>query len=202
MAVQININLNASVYSLLENTSDHRETINTVHTMRTISHSIENTVVNERLPVRLFSGFQRMSSFLPQIKRYERLADAAHAIYVFGVMDVSPPAITGVNYVPISEEHQLAREWFIVTETRDFFTALVTEELPGQDTMDPNRKFKGVWSFDEEMIGILDGALSSWVGLPPSEAPQRDQNDYRDTVEIMGNMIHRLTRDIADTKIS
>lgn len=200
MAVELNINLNASVYGLLENTSDHRETINTVHTMRTISHSIEDTVMHERLPVRLFSGFQRMSSFLPQVKRYERLADAAHSIYVFGEMDVNPPPITGVHYVPIKANHQLAREWFIVAETRDFFTALVTEELPGQDTLDPDRQFKGVWSFDEEMVGILEGALSSWVGLPPKNDQDRDAIAYRDTVEIMGNMVHRLTREIANNR--
>lgn len=174
-----------SVYTLVKNTQEQRKFIHATRMMSMISREIEDTVILDGVRARVFSSFQRMSSFLPQADRYRRLAENADSVYVFAYPDIQPPPIVNITYVPIPEDSQLAREWFIVADARDYYTALVTEELPGG----PSRRFEGVWSFDEEMVDILQAALSNLVR---ARTLLFEQRDYGAQINLMGSTINRL----------
>jgi hypothetical protein len=63
---------------------------------------MENTVLAEALPARVFAGFQKWSFVVPVVYRYARLARIARGVWVFGLPDIDPPAIAGVNWVSLT----------------------------------------------------------------------------------------------------
>ncbi|MCS6871236.1 MAG: hypothetical protein NZ571_07240 [Anaerolineae bacterium] len=163
-----------SVYALAARVADSAAMINHRRTMTLISYEIENAVLHDGARARIFAGFQKMSFFLPQVKRYQRLAQRAESVYVFGVPDVPVPNIPNVTYVTISPRDQLAKEWFLLADAPDYASILATEELTTWDDPDHERVFKGVWSFDENIVTIVQEWLTSLVDARPLGERKRD----------------------------
>lgn len=164
-----------SLYRSLPVNIEEHANIHTVGLMNTISHAIENIVVQHGLQVDFYAGFQRFSFFLRQAERYKKLAQAARRVYVWGVADVTPPQIDGVVYVPIEPDHELAREWFVVVDSPEFFTALMTHEATfGQAIPKAARRFRGVWTYDADIIARAHLLLSQDLGLRYRPVIQRD----------------------------
>jgi hypothetical protein len=86
---------------------------------------------------------------------------------------------------------QLAKEWFLIAEAQDYFSGIATEEIMVGETGEQSA-FRGVWTFDEEMITILQEWLSSLVDAHPLGDLTRHR-DYRRTVGLMANGLMRLT---------
>lgn len=179
-----------SVYDLVRRTQQQKTVLADTRTMRIVSHEIENTVILDHTPARIFSGFQRMSAFYPQVERYQQLAAHAESVHIFAHFDVPPPPMTKVKFFPLMPEARLTNEWFVVAASDDFFTALVTEERYGHEQGD-ERMFEGVWSFDEEMVSIIQAWLSHLVGARPI-AEDRTRN-YKHHSNLMANILNRMT---------
>jgi DICT domain-containing protein len=186
MLNNIHVDPSLSVYGLVKRSKQHRTLMNNRRTMLDISREIENAVIMGQVRARLFAGFQKMSAFLPQVSRYQKLANYAESVYVFAYPDVPPPAITNVRYVPLSKDDQLTKEWFLIVEAQEYFSALSTEEL-GQQGI-----FEGVWSFDEEMVTILQEWLTSMVDARPM-GDLKGHRNYRKQVSLMGDTLVRMT---------
>jgi DICT domain-containing protein len=108
----INIDPQFSVFRLVQRVQAQNTPLRHRRTMSQVSYEIENATLADSARNRIFSGFQYMSKFTPQVKRYTQMAAKAEAVYVFGVPDVEPPAIANVTYVPLSPKDQLAKECF------------------------------------------------------------------------------------------
>lgn len=188
-----------SVYELVERVQKTSTVINHRRTMSLISYEIENTILIDGVRPRLFSAFQYMSKFLKQLPRYERMAKIAESIYVFGVPDVTPPAIPNIHYIHLSPTDRLAREWFIVTYSGDCYSALATEELTRITDPDHERRFKGIWTFNQNIVSILHDWLSSAVDAPPlltsESVPSRQ-------VDMMAATLRRITRRLDEPRAS
>ncbi len=183
-----------SVYELTARVVNSGMLVNHRRTMSLISYEIENAVLHDGAKARIFSGFQKMSFFLPQVPRYKRLAERAESIYVFGVPDVLLPEIPNVTYVMISPRDQLAKEWFLLADAPDYASILATEELTTWDQPDDERTFKGIWSFDERIVSIVQEWLSSLVEARPLGERKRDpkaqlQYMQRATMRIANRLI-------------
>jgi DICT domain-containing protein len=164
MVMPVNLDSSFSVYRLVERLQNKdTQLLQDRKTMNTISYEMENATLVDGAGTRIFSGFQRMSKFLPQIKRYTRIAQKAEAVYVFGIMDVEVPEIPNITYIPLEKHFQLAKEWFLVSFGTPFASALATEELTNIDDADETRQFRGVWTFDLSMVTILDEWLTRTV---------------------------------------
>lgn len=151
--------------------------------MVTMSHEIEKQLEAASQPGILFSGFQLFSRFRPQAARYHRIAEQGHTVYIFGIADESPPEIPGVRFVPISERHALAREWFVIASAPEYFSALVAEELlelpTSQKTAQTgNAAFQGIWTFDEPLVADLVLQVREALGLHPGVLPVGTSRDY------------------------
>lgn len=156
-----------SVYKLVERVQKTSTVINHRRTMSLISYEIENSILLDGSRPRLFSAFQYLSKFMKQRARYEQMAKLAESIYVFGVPDVTPPSIPNVHYIHLKPTDRLAKEWFIVAYGGDTYSALATEELTQITDPDAERRFKGIWTFNQNMVSILHDWLSSAVDAPP-----------------------------------
>lgn len=190
----IAIDPSLSVYELTARVVNSSMLVNHRRTMTLISYEIENAVLHDGARARIFSGFQKMSFFLPQVPRYKRLAERAESVYVFGVPDVLLPEIPNVTYVMISPRDQLAKEWFLLADAPDYASILATEELTTWDQPDDERTFKGVWSFDERIVSIVQEWLSSLVDARPLGERKRDpkaqlQYMQRTTMRIANRLI-------------
>lgn len=194
---QFNIDPTFSVYQLTKRSMQNTAVMSHRKTMSVISNEIENATLNDDANTVVFSSFQRMSRFLPQLKRYRQLASKSKHVYVFGVVDCELPAIENITYVPLQPDDQLAKEWFLVSFGHDYFTALATEELTHIDDPDHMRQFKGVWTYDVFLVSILHEWLSGIVGMR-LEQRQSEQHDYQRQAEIMSNTIGRMTVRVMD----
>jgi hypothetical protein len=178
-----------SVFNLIERIQQSSILLNHRRTMSVISHEIENTTIEDGAKSRVFAGFQYLSRFLPQQKRYERLASRAESVYVFGVPDVEPPAIPNVKYIHITPNHRLSREWFLIAYGAEYATALATEEITKITDPDEKRMFKGIWTFDVSLVVILHDWLASLVDAKP-------QKDF-DQMRFYSRQIHFMTQNMS-----
>lgn len=188
---QFVIDPNFSVYGLVERVMNQSVLLNHRKTMTLISYEIENATLADGAHTTIFSGFQRFSRFLTQLKRYQQLAKQARRVYVFGVPDVAVPEIPNVTYVPLQPSHQLAKEWFVVSYGGEYLSALATEELTHIDNPDYLRVFRGVWTFDRQMVSIIYEWLCREVN---DQIALIEEINYRPQthVRLISNSIGRL----------
>lgn len=179
-----------SVYRLVERMQNLSVVMNQRRTMSLISYEIENASIIDGAHTRIFSGFQYMSRFLRQQRRYQKLAARAESIYVFGVPDVEPPAIENVFYIHLSPTDRLTKEWFLISFGAEFCSALATEEISTITDPDDQRVFKGIWTSDADHVVILHDWLTSAVDARPLLLEARD---YRKQVDLMSHSLRRLT---------
>src|SRR5512141_156460 len=117
----ISIDPGFSVYALIERTETERLLLNHRPTMFIASSTLEDSILIDKARARVFVGFQRMSRFVSQVERYQRLAQNAESVYVFGIMDAEPSPIFRVQYIPLKETDQLAKEWFLVADSQEYY---------------------------------------------------------------------------------
>lgn len=184
-----------SVYQLVERVQKHQESavINSRRTMNIISYEIENASIQDGAQTRVFSAFQRMSRFLPQVERYKKLAERSESIYVFGVPDVPVPEIPRVTYIHLEPHMQLAKEWFLVSYGKGYASALATEELTSIDDPDEQRRFKGIWTFETPMVAILEEWLTRTVDAQPLLVDEADHNEQQQK-QLIQNIRTRINK--------
>ncbi|MDX2077950.1 MAG: DICT sensory domain-containing protein [bacterium] len=198
----INLDSSFSVYHLVERLHNKdTQLLQDRKTMNTISYEIENATLVDSANTRIFAGFQKMSKFLPQIKRYTRIAQKAEAVYVFGIMDVEVPEIPNIIYVPLEKYFQLAKEWFLVSFGTPFGSALATEELTNIDDPDEQRQFRGVWTFDVSMVAILDEWLNRTVDAQAILLTEDDIN-RKNQAMLISNIYNRMMKRIGTNTLT
>jgi len=192
----LNLDSSFSVYHLVERLQNKdTQLLQDRKTMNTISYEIENATLVDGAGTRIFSGFQRMSKFLPQIKRYTRMAQKAESVYVFGIMDVQLPEIPNITYIPLEKHFQLAKEWFLISFGTPFASALATEELTNIDDPDEIRQFRGVWTFDLSMVTILDEWITRTVDAEAHCLTEDDVNITNQKM-LISNIYNRMMKRI------
>ncbi len=181
-----------SVYRLIERMQQERMILNHRRTMSLISYEIENAARVDGVPIRIFAGFQYLSKFLPQVKRYQQIAAAAESVYVFGVPDVEPPVIANVQYIHLKPSDRLTKEWFLIAHGGDFSSALATEEISQFTDPDDQRQFKGIWTFEVEIVTIMYDWLTSLVDARPLLEGAKTNPDRQQ--QLVGRAIARLSK--------
>ncbi|PJF26100.1 MAG: sensor protein, partial [Phototrophicales bacterium] len=170
--------------------------VNTVSMMNTISHQIETQVIQHRMPVDFYAGFQLFSRFPAQVHRYQQLGAVCRRVIVFGVGDVRPPSVKGVEYVEIDAESPLAREWFLCVDTPGFWTLLSTQEQrSGRDAMSSGRRYDGFWTFDQQAVEIAAKLLADVTGGIYKPIMRRNYHAQSQHIaEMNGRMVELLER--------
>lgn len=190
--MDIAIDPNFSVYGLVERVRKSNTQLNHRRTMSLVSHEIENATIIDGVQNRIFSGFQYFSKFIPQIENYTKVAANAESVYVFGVPDVELPAIPKLHYIPLKPGDHLAREWFLVSYGPEYTSALSTQELTDFHEPDSDRVFRGLWTFDTDLVAILETWLTSTVDARPLQINEA-QRDQRKQVRLMNYTLNRVT---------
>lgn len=162
-----------SLYPLVLGADTRSINTNSVQTLLAISHSIEDVVMRYHFPLTFYAGFQRVSSFLPQIERFARLAATCGEVLVFAQFDAPVPDIPGVQFVELAPGSPLTQEWFIVADHEAFGAVLLTRQLSigssrvtRADALEfgRGRLYEGLVTFDTELVAATRRALDEALG--------------------------------------
>jgi signal transduction histidine kinase len=160
-----------SLFGLARASRERQLFVNDRPGLTRIAQEMEEAVLAERLPARIFVGFQKWSFARPVVARYAELAKHARGVWLFGLPDVEPPALPGITWVALSERHALVREWFVVVDAASYFAVLAADALDGFDVAPARRRFQAVWSFDATLVHDLGARLVALLGLAPEAVP-------------------------------
>lgn len=179
-----------SLFNSIANQYQNMRDVKTVASMRLISNHIEDQVISAGLPVDFYAGFQRFSRFPNQLKRYTALGAACRRVYVFGVADATPPPIPGIEYIDIDPNSPLAQEWFLLIETPQFWTTLLTQEQTGRDRDGAERRYDGLWTYEAQVAERASLLISQAMGNSYQPVRERDYNSQvQHVAAIAGRMI-------------
>lgn len=182
-----------SLFNSISTQYQDLRSVSSVAMMNTISRLVEDQIIKHELPVNFYAGFERFSNFPDQMRRYSRLGAACRRVYVFGVPDVQPPAISGIEFIAISPQSPLAREWFLLIDTPDFWTTLLTKEVDGRDEASGGRRFDGIWSFDEQVVARASLLISQTMETTYKPVTQRNMaSQTRHISEINSQLVASL----------
>lgn len=124
----------------------------TKNTLIHLSHTLEDTILKNKIPAMLFTGFQESSHWNEETARYQELAEVAMQICIFAGKPFPPESEANQLHIELADGDPLRQEWFLLILS-DQFSVL----LCGQDTLtgaleDRYREFDTIWTFDEEKI--------------------------------------------------
>lgn len=146
--------------------------------MSSISREIEDVVIENGLSVDVYAGFQRFSYLVQQEERYQRLAQTCRRVYVWGVPDIPPPDIRNIEYIALSDDMDLAHEWFLVIDSPDFFTALLgREDVHRGNPAQLDEHFEGIWTHDSHLVTQAVWRASQILGVPYNPVVQRNYEE-------------------------
>jgi DICT domain-containing protein len=186
-----------SIYRMYENNHNQNYLLRHRRTMTQISHEIENAVIMAPAArTRVFSGFQRLSKFLPEMERYTSLAKRAESVYVFGIPDIEPPPIENIHYVRLTAADHLSREWFVIAAGTSYSSVLASEEISDFDDPDDQRVFKGSWIFNPLVVSLIADKVSQHVGAEPLEYTLTD-TQHSQHARVMLHSVNRVMQNIA-----
>lgn len=122
-------------------------------TMVTLSHALEEAVLENRLRPVIFTAFQKAEYFNYEAARYQKLSETARAVVLYG------------QNVPNASQ-KLEHDWFVVVNEPRFKALLASRELEDQVFEDETqRPFLGIWSYDREVVDyacqVLAGQFES-----------------------------------------
>ncbi len=199
--------MNLSLYDAVISGFQIKRIIHSVPLMNTISHQIEGQILKNEMPVDLYAGFQRLSCFEPQQATYSKLDQVCNSVTVFGIADVEPPPFPNTTFTALEADSTLAKEWFIVVDTAEFWTVLSTQEF-SPDPITGLRRFEGVWTFDAVVVARASRYLRHILGRPAYTITRRQEAlQERRIAEMRALMLEQmkrkgspLTQEYLDTK--
>jgi DICT domain-containing protein len=119
---------------------------------------------------RVYAGFGKLSRMEPVIDRYLRIADLSERVYVFGVPDWKPPSHPHMKLLTFDENDRLARESFIIADSRTLHAALIaTDEADAPGPTPEERDFRGFKTSHPLIVselgaiaeGLIDDSLAA-----------------------------------------
>jgi DICT domain-containing protein len=146
-------------------------------------------------PAVLAAGFQEVRFYRTVETRWRDLARGAGCAMVFADFPEVSFAGDGPVEIPLSVDHTLRREWFVVWAGPRFTACLSGRELPGQqDLPNPERVLETVWSIDAD---VVRSAAETVCGLaaalvPGLAVPQKVEVEWRDPAEDV-ELVYALT---------
>lgn len=138
-------------------------------TLTALCHTLEDQVLAEDVDGTVIAGFQRARYWATERHRYEALIDdpRRHAI----VFTADDDGVTStVDHVVVGEEHDLAREWFVLALTSGFSAVVLGRELSrSREPDEHDRRFLAIWSFDPTVVGdLLELVFAASADLGPA----------------------------------
>lgn len=139
-------------------------------TLVDISHTLEDCILQDRLPSVLFTGFQESSHWREETERYLELAGVASHVCIFA--GGYPPVPEGKHIaVTLTGDDPLRQEWFLLVLTHQFSTVLCGLDNQDKVEVEADRTFQTILSFDPTVVArAIELLLPVVEGYRPDRA--------------------------------
>jgi DICT domain-containing protein/signal transduction histidine kinase len=136
------------------------------NSLTALSHAMEDQILavdNRDDPPLVIANFQKERFYRMEARRYERISSQADQVFILAAPETEFfGQDTDCHLVALDPKDPLAQEWHLIILCRRYAAVLVCREEPGPEvpteysqdvlpTLDPARRFRGVWSFDRQM---------------------------------------------------
>lgn len=149
---------NSVVEQLLETCTSWRTQMYFKASLTALSHAMEDLVLNDSDTPLVIASFQRERFYRQESHRYKHISSKSDQVYVLAAPETSF-SNSSEDYETIAFESTdaLAQEWHLVIVGEHYASCLICREkqISSQDrernygtTIDANRRFEGIWTFD------------------------------------------------------
>jgi signal transduction histidine kinase/DICT domain-containing protein len=136
------------------------------NSLTALSHAMEDQILaidNRDDPPLVIANFQKERFYRMEARRYQRISSQADQVFILAAPETEFFwEDTDCHLVPLDPKDPLAQEWHLIILSRRYAAVLVCREEPGKEswseygqdtlpTLDPARRFRGVWSFDRQL---------------------------------------------------
>jgi GAF domain/Sensory domain in DIguanylate Cyclases and Two-component system len=181
--------MNISLFRAIASQYKSLRHLNTVAMMHILNHQIEDQILRHQLPVDLYAGVQKFSTIPERHHRYTQLGAICRRVYVFGVRDYAPPAISGVEFIEIPPTTTLSQEQFLLVDTPEFWVTLVAQEVEGKGPTG-GQYYDGLLSYDEQVVDRISLLMSQVMEIAYEPVQTRLYNHQnRHITEINNHML-------------
>ncbi|MGA7953814.1 MAG: pentapeptide repeat-containing protein [Gloeobacterales cyanobacterium] len=161
------------------------------NTLVAICHAMEDHVLrtgvkSKDLPL-MISTFQQGKWYLEEADRYQELAKHAQDVVIMAVESSGftqhpTGSMENVHLLSLSTDDPVAEEWNLIILAPDYAAACLCQELTEEDygpggrpEEDLDRKFYGLWTFDESLVYQAAHLALDRIGVydPPLERSMR-----------------------------
>lgn len=149
-------NLNSVVEQLLESCTNLRPQMYFKSSLTALSHAMEDLVLNDSDTPLVIASFQRERFYRQEAHRYRRIAHKSKHVYVLAAPETDfSNSSEDYETVAFEATDALTQEWHLVIIAQQYASCLICREknIPLSEqknvaTMDTNRRFEGIWTFD------------------------------------------------------
>ena len=122
-----------------------------------LSHAMEDQVLAEGSPSLVIASFQRERFYRQEAQRYRRISRLTPHVYVLAAPETSfSHGSEDYERVAFEPSDQLSQEWHLVVVGPRYSACLICREKTDVEkptgripiSMDQNRRFEGIWTFD------------------------------------------------------
>ncbi|MEB3230522.1 MAG: DICT sensory domain-containing protein [Leptolyngbyaceae bacterium] len=139
-----------------------------------LSHAMEDQVLAGNVPCLVIASFQQERFYRQEAQRYRRIARLTSQVYVLSAPEADFTSGSGdYERVAFGPTDYLRHEWHLVVIGSRYSACLICNEKQDLDerverlpvAMDQNRRFEGIWTFDNQVSAqaaniLLDRILS------------------------------------------
>lgn len=153
-----------SLFGSIASQYEDWRSIRTINTAKAMSNLLIEQVLNHQLAVDLFVGLERFSEFAAQEQKYTRLGATCKQVLAFGIPDIEPPLIKGIDFIPIKPGAALERERFVVVNSPDFWAGMVASEVESSKGCPTSSQFEGGCFYNRQMVDQIALLVSQIAG--------------------------------------
>jgi DICT domain-containing protein/signal transduction histidine kinase len=124
-----------------------------------LSHAMEDQVLAGMEQALIIASFQREHFYRQEANRYRHIAQKSDQVYVLAAPETEFKNSSGIyETIAFEPKDSLAQEWHLVVIGQDYSSCLICREKtipsdskPEGATLDNNRRFDGIWTFDRQV---------------------------------------------------
>jgi hypothetical protein len=92
-----------------------------------------------------------------------RIADVSETVYLFGYDDWKPPRHPNIRLITLNQDFRLAREWFVITQSKSMSCALVAFDEVGLDSTPEQIRYWALKTSNAQLVGELANAVEGVI---------------------------------------
>jgi len=124
----------------------------TKSTLVHLSHILEDTILKNKIPAMLFTGFQESSHWREETERYRELANIALQVCIFAGKPLPIESHAKQLHIELADGDPLRQEWFLLILSDRFSVLLCGQDRLENVSDEEEREFDTIWTFDRNPI--------------------------------------------------